>query len=1309
MTLSTAKIVSDAWSIKDYVRVGCASLGTAFFLALTATWWLGSEEGNVLKIQHALNHNAEEAATSILASLKQYEQILRSVKGFVEGSDDVSADEFHAFIAAQKIESSMTGLQGVALVLSVPGNEKDRHVDAIRHFGVPGYQIRPSGKREAYAPIVYIESNTPTNAKVIGLDVLSIPEAKAAIERARDTSDVAVSEKLLLGQDIEKAQLAGYVMYLSIRRHLKSLDAAKFSSDKLFGWADATFRTRDLLTTVSLGLEKKGIRLQLFDGESTNAADLSFAVLDGEESPYQEVDQSPYLTKKNITFGGQKWTLVVEPSNTYLAQNFDKQHHFIALIGVALSFAVGLIIWLLLSARDRAIGLATQMTKEIHKLSSEMDDTLNAIPDLLFELSLDGTYEGYRAHSSDLLAAPPSVFIGKKVEEILPFDAAQICLNALVEANQTGFSSGKKIRLPIGETEKWFELSVAKRMTIDASPPRFVMLSREVTERVISAELLERSEGALTQAQRVAGLGHFWVDIQTRRLTAAPACYELLGFESNESLDLSMMANLVEPRMRKSFLNACLHEDPLASHDLQFRLTRPDGQTRWMLMCSAKMDSRNSGLQSSIFTLQDISKLRYSEDQLRLLEKAISEINDIVLITEAEPINEPGPRILFVNDAFVRRTGYSREEVLGRSPKLLQGPETQKDELARIRTALENWHPVRAELINYTKGGTPFWLELDIQPIANAEGWFTHWVAIERDITDRKQIENNLRESEVRYRSMFEGNPHPMWVFDTETLRFLSVNDAAVRLYGYSRQEFLEMTLKDIRSSDEQLKFEPQFAIDKNLSSTTAQVWRHLKKDGSEIAVEISGNALNYRGISARLILATDITERRKVEAEIAHLAYYDPLTQLPNRTVFFTFSKSALIKASENRTLGACILIDLDNFKTINDDWGHRTGDNLLKQVSQRIRKCVPQEDLVARLGGDEFAIVLTDAGADTDAAATTVEFICENILATLAMPYTIDGREYYTSGSLGISIFGAHTPSVDESLSQADAAMYQAKADGRGTFRFFNLELQSVLAARSALEADLRQSINRNELTLVYQPQVDRYGHTVGVEALIRWSHAVRGLVSPAEFIPLAESSGFILKIGQWVLHTACTVLSSWKDDPVTMELTIAVNVSARQFYHPDFVSQVESTLLQTGANPKRLKLEMTESMLASDLDSVVQKMTSLKFLGITFSLDDFGTGYSSLAYLKKLPIDQLKIDQSFVREILQDTNDAAIVRTVIALGDLLGLQVIAEGVETKEQRDFLERNDCFFYQGYLYSRPVPVYDFIEFVQKEKNDTGN
>ncbi|MDO8340568.1 MAG: EAL domain-containing protein, partial [Candidatus Woesebacteria bacterium] len=430
-----------------------------------------------------------------------------------------------------------------------------------------------------------------------------------------------------------------------------------------------------------------------------------------------------------------------------------------------------------------------------------------------------------------------------------------------------------------------------------------------------------------------------------------------------------------------------------------------------------------------------------------------------------------------------------------------------------------------------------------------------------------------------------------------------------------------------------------------------------------------------------------DISERKKAEETINTLAFFDQLTALPNRILLLDRLNQAMTASSRSGSYGALLFVNLDKFKVLNDTLGRDRADLLLQGVAQRLTASVREGDTVARVGGDEFVVVLGNLSRNIEEAASQTETVGEKILAALTGKYLLGDIDYRITASIGATMFRGHHASVDKVLTEADLAMHEVRETGRNTLRFFDPVMQTVVVERAALEADLREAIENNQFLLHYQAQVVGEGRVTGAEVLVRWQHPERGMVSPADFIPLAEETGLILPLGRWVLETACIQLALWAIRPEMACLTLAVNVSAHQFRLPYFVDEVLAVLNDTGANPQRLKLELTESLLVANVEDIIEKMFALKAKGVGFSLDDFGTGYSSLSYLKRLPLDQLKIDQSFVRDVLSDANDAAIARTVVALARSLGLGVIAEGVETALQRDFLASVGCHAYQGYFF----------------------
>ena len=538
---------------------------------------------------------------------------------------------------------------------------------------------------------------------------------------------------------------------------------------------------------------------------------------------------------------------------------------------------------------------------------------------------------------------------------------------------------------------------------------------------------------------------------------------------------------------------------------------------------------------------------------------------------------------------------------------------------------------------------------------------------------------------------------------DTTILR---VNRAFTAITGYSAQEAVGSTPKLLSSGRHERDFYAAMWREIGRSGGwSGEIW-NKRKNGEIYPQHLTINAVRAENGSIGNYVASleDLSQKKEADATIHHLAFYDTLTQLPNRRLMADRLEHALAASTRTGRYGALMMIDLDRFKTVNETLGYEAGDQLLKQVAARLKNCVFEGDTVARSGADEFILLLEGLGADPGEAASGAETAAKRILAALAAAYLLAGKAFHASFSVGITLFLDHGCAQDELLKQAEIAMNQAKRGGRNMLRFFDPAMQQAIAARADLEDELRKAVEDGQFELHYQPQVDRDGRMTGVEALIRWQHPERGLIPPCQFIPLAEDNGMITDIGDWVLETACARLGEWRGRPATAHLSVAINVSARQFNQDGFAAQVRDAVARHGIQPAKLKLELTESMLLDDVDGMIAKMTSLKEAGVGLELDDFGTGYSSLQYLKRLPIERLKIDQSFVRELVNDDNDKAIVRTIISMADSLNLGVIAEGVETEEQRRYLESQGCGHYQGYLFGRPGPAPDIEAYLNRNQ-----
>ncbi|MDP1633522.1 MAG: EAL domain-containing protein, partial [Gallionellaceae bacterium] len=671
---------------------------------------------------------------------------------------------------------------------------------------------------------------------------------------------------------------------------------------------------------------------------------------------------------------------------------------------------------------------------------------------------------------------------------------------------------------------------------------------------------------------------------------------------------------------------------------------------------------------------------RESEKNLALLRNASDGIH----------ILDINGNVIEASDSFCSMLGYSRDEMIGMhvsrwdanfDPAMLARM-LDRQLGAKTRSEFESRHR--------RKDGSVFDVEISGFPLV-LEGKPALFNS-SRDISARKQTEAELRIAATAFETQ-EG----ILITDANN-RILRVNRAFTEITGYSAEDAIGHNPRMLSSGRHDASY--YAAMWASLGKTGAwkgEIWNR-RKNGAiyperlsiTAVLDQSGKATNYVASLA------DITMHKAAEDEIKSLAFFDPLTQLPNRRLLLDRLQRALASTARSGKEGALLFIDLDNFKILNDTLGHDMGDLLLQQVALRLVSCVREGDTVARLGGDEFVVMLEDLSEQSLEAAEQTESAGNKILAVLNRPYQLNTHEYHCTPSIGATLFSDHQQPLEDLLKQADIAMYQAKKAGRNALRFFDPYMQDAINTRAALESELRKALDNREFCLYYQLQIDSDSRPLGAEALIRWIHPERGLVSPAEFIPLAEETGLILPIGLWVLDTACAQLKLWEQDERMRHLCLAVNVSALQFRDVDFVSQVQAIISRHAVDPARLKLELTESILQENVEDTIATMYALRVTGILFSLDDFGTGYSSLQYIKQLPLNQLKIDQSFVRDITTDPSDQAIVRTVIAMAHSLNLEVIAEGVETDEQHQLLLKKGCKQFQGYLFSRPMPIDQF-------------
>lgn len=702
------------------------------------------------------------------------------------------------------------------------------------------------------------------------------------------------------------------------------------------------------------------------------------------------------------------------------------------------------------------------------------------------------------------------------------------------------------------------------------------------------------------------------------------------------------------------------------------------------------VEIRTASLQQKTEQLGQELKLRAQAEELRhqqeeSFQAVLEGAPDAVFITAADG------QIEYVNGRTTRLLGFTHAELLDRTVFDLVPPDW-RDRYRQVFLSIPtNQHTLVSEIRLIRKDGQKIPLEMNVTILPDGRLYGSC-----RDISERKQAEAALIESEARFRQMFERHNASMLLIEPSSGKIVDANAAASRFYGYSVERMKTLNISEINVlAPEDIPAERTPAVD---TERNYSIFTHRLANGALRTVEAHSSPVGVGGQTLLFSIIHDVTARKQAEEQVHQLAFYDPLTRLPNRRLLLDRLQQIMTAGSRSAKHGALLFLDLDNFKTLNDTKGHDVGDQMLIQVAHRLQSCVRKSDTVARLGGDEFVVVLGSLSSVADEAATQAKLVAEKIRVALSQPYFLPDYEHRTTTSIGVCLFRGHLESAENLFKYADNAMYQAKAAGRNTVRFYNPDMQAALEARTALETELEQAFDQQQFRLYYQIQIDSAHRTTGAEVLLRWEHPELGVVPPANFIPLAENSGLIIPIGMWAIETACTQLAAWQHDESMRNLQLTVNVSAKQFREADFVAQIQRVLSKTRAQPSQLKLELTETTVLEDIEDTIAKMTALKREGISFSIDDFGTGYSSLTYLRRLPLDQIKIDRSFVNDITTDSNDAAIVQAILAMTKALGLNVIAEGVETAEQQALLEQYGCHEFQGYLYSRPITLEEFEE-----------
>ena len=930
----------------------------------------------------------------------------------------------------------------------------------------------------------------------------------------------------------------------------------------------------------------------------------------------------------------------------------------------------------------------------------ELASSIDSLEDFFWSVDLDRRLltfnRAFRRHLETSYGV--RAVAGARLDELLPPEPAAQWL-ACLDATLSKCPCRVEYPLPDGRI---LELNFAA-IVADGKAAGTSVFGKDITDRKLAEKALEETERKYRDIFDGSLEGLFQTTLDGKALAANKAFANMLGYDSADEVVATITdtaAHLwVDPAAQAKFKRALREHGAIREFESQFK--RKDGKAIWVSVnCRLVCGSDGAPLFIQGF-LQDITHRREAEKLLRDSEERYRSTFEQAAVGIVHTSLDG--QFLRGNARFAEIIGYPPEEIPGLTFQKITAP----DQLISSVGVLQKF--LTGEIANAVwekqyirKDGSLVWVRVTVSTQRDSEGRALHFIAVIEDINSLKETEQLLeaasratRRSEECYRTAFQNSFDSVTINRLDDGTYLEVNKAFLDDMGYERDEVLGRTSVELRIWADPSDREKLHEILRSKSICRNLETRFRKKNGNELWAVMSASIIDIDGTPCIFSITRNISDAKVAEEKIRNLAFYDPLTNLPNRRLLLDRLGLSLAAAVRHGRRRALLFVDLDNFKALNDTLGHHMGDLLLQAVARRLTSCVREAGMVARLGGDEFVITLENLSENAEEAAAQARNVAERVLATVALPHLLEGQEWSNTASIGIAVIDDQREATDVVLQHADIAMFQAKVAGRNTIRFFAPALQAAANARAEMEAELRRAVAEHEFVLYYQAQLDNK-RVVGAEALLRWKHPKRGILSPAEFIPLAEETGLILPMGSWVLEAACAQIAAWAAQERTAEITLAVNISARQLSQPTFVEEVLAALDKTGANPRNLKLELTESMLVHNFDDVVLKMTALKAHGVSFALDDFGTGYSSLSYLKRLPLDQLKIDQSFIRDLLVDSNSSVIAQTIISLSQAMGLAVIAEGVETEEQREFLAQLECYSFQGYLFSPPVMLENF-------------
>lgn len=1292
-------------------------------IVLTVGMWEYSRQQQSKHLAKEFNFTTEQIANNIYSRIYGYEIAMRGVKAYFQGSDRVTSNEFRKYISDLQIDKAKSGIQGVGLVELVSNSDKAVHIQNQPNHQHKSYQIRPEGQRDFYAPIVKMEPLNDENMKAIGFDVLTNPAAKFAMEQSRDNNSITITSPITLVQDADKNNSFAFVMYLPIYKSGELIETISQRRIAIQSWVDVPFRINDLMSGLK-GEIPNDVIIEIYDGSAATENKLMYQSHQGMDT--SSTQKNPLSLVKTLKVGGRTWTLMTRVTYNYEKRIVNQNNSDIVLFsGIAFATLIAWITWLLVNGRQKAIarykklfaqaGEGVLILNQHHRIvdcNYSAEQMLGYSRDAMLRLKL-----------SDILTSAEVARLDDFFSEL---NSGSPLLREWTMQTKIGTSFVSEVSSSVLDVENYFIIlrDLSERKSAEQKIQRlnkmYLALSDTNQAIVRMDNENELFQMVCKSAVEHGGMKLAWIgqadESQTRVYPAAIYSVETSFLKKLELSDhIEQFYGDGPPKV------AILENRPVIVNDIQpiSSMDKDSKQFGWGSIGSFPI--QRNGKQYATLTVYHDSVNAFDKEMIDLLVEMSGDISFALdnfdreihrqhtekMLHESEQklsvilnnvpayiyLKDMNDCYLFANQEVLNLWDVSLKDVIGASDDKFFDAETTRRISQNDKRVLVKGETIEQEEINTVarSGETRTYWSVKI-PLRRADGTIYGLCGISTDITQLKLAEADSRVAAISFESQVG------MVITNHQKIVLRVNQAYTKISGYSAQQVVGHPPRLICPDHHDNGFYNQIWDDVDKYGVwEGETWNRRENNepySQHLIVnavkDSDGNVTNY------VISLTDITESKAAALKIEHLAYFDPLTQLPNRRLLLDRLSHAIKVSARSGQLGALLYLDLDHFKIINDSRGHDVGDLLLKQVAERLLGCVRADDTVARLGGDEYVILLEGLSKEEFEAAGQIELVANKIQEVLSNPYIINKHQFNVTASIGLVPFNGQHSSSDEFLKQADIAMYHAKKSGRNAFRFFNPQMQNNINTRVLLEEELRKALALNQFKLYYQVQVDVNGKVFGAEALIRWEHPLHGTVSPFNFIPLAEETGLILPIGNWVLNEACAQLKLWENDDTTRHLSISINVSAKQFHQEDFVEQVKSAVEKHQIKPMLLKLELTESMLVDNIENIINSMNAIRKLGVRFELDDFGTGYSSLQYLKRLPLHQLKIDQSFVRDITTDKSDKAIVKTIVKMAQGLGLEVIAEGVETEEQRQLLKKMGCSYYQGYLFGKPVPIEAF-------------